>query len=67
MTGKTLGLATVGGVAVGSAVAAGLAVWLVVAEPTRVALAVANHDPMPLLEALSGILGQLLSALVRYL
>jgi hypothetical protein len=67
MTGKKLALAAMGGTAVGSAVLAGLTVWLVLTQPLTVATVVTDHDVTPLVQAVMGILRDLLSGLVRYL
>lgn len=67
MTGKRLALAAMGGTAIGSAFVAGLTVWLLVTQPMIVAHAVADHDMSPLLQAVMGVLRDLLVGLVRYL
>jgi hypothetical protein len=64
---NVLALAAMGGTAVGSAVLAGLTVWLVLTQPLTVATVVTDHDVTPLVQAVMGILRDLLSGLVRYL
>ena len=67
MTGKRLALAAMGGTAIGSAFVAGLTVWLLVTQPLMVAHAVTDHDVTPLLQAVMGVLRDLVVGLVRYL
>ena len=67
ITGKRLALAAMGGTALGSAFIAGLTVWLLVTQPMMVAHAVADHDVTPLLQAVMGVLRDLVVGLVRYL
>ena len=67
MTGKKLAVAAMSGTAVGSALLAGLAVWLLLTQPITVATAVTVHDVTPLLQAVAGVLRDLVSGLVRYL
>lgn len=66
-TGKKLAVAAMSGTAVGSAVLAGLAVWLLLTQPMTVATAVTDHDLTPLVQAVVGVLRELMSGLVRYL
>ena len=69
MTGRSVGFAALGVVAVGSALVAGLTIWLLVTQPMAVATtaAGANHDPMSLLQAWMSLLGEAIIGLVRYL
>jgi hypothetical protein len=66
-TGQRLALAAMGGTAIGSALVAGLTVWLLVTQPMIVAHAVTDHDLTPILQAVMGVLRDLVVGLVRYL
>jgi hypothetical protein len=67
INGKRLALAAMGGTAIGSALIAGLTVWLLVTQPMMVAHAVTDHDMTPVLQAVLGVLRDLVVGLVRYL
>lgn len=69
MTGKSVGFAALGVVAVSSALAAGLTIWLLVDQPIVVATtaALADHDATSLLQAWLSLLGEAIVGLVRYL
>jgi hypothetical protein len=46
---------------------AGLTVWLLLTQPMTVATVVTDRDVAPLVQAVVGVLRDLLSGLVRYL
>jgi hypothetical protein len=67
ISGKRLALAAMGGTAIGTALVAGLTVWLMVTQPLMVANVVTEHDLTPVLQAVLGVLRDLVVGLVRYL
>ena len=68
MTGRSVGFAALGVMAVGSALAAGLTIWLFVTQPLTVATTAAAADtPLSVLQACMSLVGEAILGLVRYL
>jgi len=67
MTGRSVGFAALGVMALGSAGVAGLTIWLLVTQPIAVATTAAAADtPMSVLQACMSLVGEAIIGLVRY-